>query len=214
MKGMTFGNYHSYDDFGLILTKKSISPPKPKTHYVDIEGADGSLDFSEAFGEVKFQRRTLEFEFTLPPPRSEFTDRFTEIQNALHGKEFQIIDDEDSDYYYVGRVTIDKWSIDKVIGSFDVKVEAEPYKYHLRETQRTDTITGTKSLAFRNDRMSVVPIFRASAPMTIVFNGTTFSISAANVDYSSPNIVFREGSSTLTVTGEGTLTTRYQEGAL
>lgn len=213
MKGISFGQYHSYDDFGLILNKKVISAPSPKTHYVDIEGADGSLDFSEAFGEVKFERRDLEFEFTSLAPRSEFWDKFTEIQNALHGREFHISDDEDPDYYYIGRVTIDKWSIDRVIGSFKVKVSAEPYKYHLRETQRTDTITGTKTMVYRNDRMSVIPIFRASAPMTLVFGEISTSISAG-ADYYYPEIVFREGNNTLEVTGEGTLTVRYQEGAL
>lgn len=213
MKGISFGNYHSYDDFGLILNKKLINAPKPKSHYVDIEGADGSLDFSEAFGEVKFQRRDLEFQFTSLVPRSEFWTTFTEIQNALHGREFEIIDDEDPDYYYIGRVTIDKWSIDKVIGSFTVKVEAEPYKYHLRETQRTDTITGTKVLVYKNDRKSVVPVFRASAPMTLVFGKTSTSI-GSGADYYSPEIIFREGNNSLTVTGEGTLTVRYQEGAL
>ena len=94
-----------------------------------------------------------------------------------------------------------------------MKVSAEPYKYHLRETQRTDTITGTKTLVYRNDRKSVVPIFRASAPMTLVFGSTTFSISAGT-DYFAPEIMFKEGNNSLTVTGEGTLTVRYQEGVL
>lgn len=214
MKGISFGNYHSYDDFGLILTKKVISAPSPKTHYVEIEGADGSLDFSEAFGEVKFERRTLEFDFTSLAPRSDFWTTFTEIQNALHGKSFHIIDDEDSDYYYIGRVTIDKWSIDKVVGSFKVKVEAEPYKYYLRETQRSDTITGTKTMVYRNDRMTVNPTFTVTAPMTIVFNGHSLSMETAGVDYYSPEIIFTEGNNQLQVTGEGILTVKYREGAL
>lgn len=214
MKGISFGNYHSYDDFGLILTKKVISAPNPKTHYVDIEGADGSLDFSEAFGEVKFERRDLEFEFTSLVPRVEFWDKFTEIQNALHGKSFHIIDDEDPDYYYVGRVIIDKWSIDKVIGSFTMKVSAEPYKYHLRETQRTETITGTKTVVYKNDRMSVVPTISVSAPMTIVFGSKTMTIDIPDTDFIPIDVIFVEGNNVFTVTGEGTLTVRYQEGAL
>lgn len=28
MKGVTFGTYHSYDDFSLILTSKEIAAPK------------------------------------------------------------------------------------------------------------------------------------------------------------------------------------------
>ena len=209
MNGITFGEYHTFDDFGLVITEREISAPSPKTHYVDIEGADGSLDLSEAFGEVKFERRTLKYNVISLVPRSEFWTRFTEIQNALHGKEFSITDDEDPDYYYIGRVSIDKWTIDKVIGSFTITVDAEPYKYHQRETVRSYDITGTMNLVFKNDRMSVNPLISVSAPMSIVFNGKIYSISS-----STDELTFKEGNNTLQVSGEGTMTVSYQEGAL
>lgn len=44
MKGVTFGTYHSYDDFSLILTSKEIAAPKTKTVKIDVEGADGSIE--------------------------------------------------------------------------------------------------------------------------------------------------------------------------
>ena len=213
MKGITFGDYHTWDDFGLVISSREVLAPKPKTHYVDIEGANGSLDFTEAFGDIKYERRTLKYKVTSTAPRSEFWTKFTEVLNALHGRELKIIDDEDPDYYYLGRVIIDKWSIDKVIGSFTISVDAEPFKYHLYETVRTDTITGTKTMVYRNDRMSVVPVFRVSSPMDLVFGSYKISISSG-ADYKAPEIVFREGNNSLVVTGEGNLTVRYQEGAL
>ena len=209
MNGITFGEYHTWNDFGLVINEREISAPKPKTHYVEIEGADGSLDLSEAFGEVKFNRRTLKYKVTSLAPRSEFWTRFTEIQNSLHGKQFRITDDEDPDYYYIGRVTIDKWSIDKVVGSFTITIDAEPYKYHQIETVRTINITGTMTLSFKNDRKTVNPLITVSSPMTIVFNENTYSISS-----STDELIFKEGKNTLQVTGEGTMTVRYQEGAL
>lgn len=41
MKGITFGNLHTYDDLQLILTTKEIGAPAVKSKKIDIEGADG-----------------------------------------------------------------------------------------------------------------------------------------------------------------------------
>lgn len=216
MKGITFGNYHTFNDFGLVIEEREISAPEPKTHFVEIEGADGSLDFTEAFGNVTYKRRKLKYQVTSLALRSEFWTKFSEIQNTLHGREFNIIDDEDPDYYYKGRIIIDKWKIDKVLGSFSIEVDAEPYKYHLYETQRVDTISGTMTLVYKNDRMRVNPTLRISAPMTLVFEGKTLSINSSDVDkdFTSTGIVFKEGNNIIQVTGEGTLTVKYQEGSL
>ena len=64
MKGIKFGDYHSYDDFSLILTSKTIGTPTPKTEIIDIPGGDGVLDLTEFFGEVKYNNRQLSFEFS------------------------------------------------------------------------------------------------------------------------------------------------------
>lgn len=44
MKGVKFGNYHSYDDFSLILSQKRIGTPSPKTDVIDIPGGDGTAE--------------------------------------------------------------------------------------------------------------------------------------------------------------------------
>ena len=210
MKGITFGDYHTWNDFGLVVNSREISAPKPKTHYVDIEGANGSLDFTEAFGDIKYDRRTLKYKVTSLVPRKEFWTKFTEIQNALHGRELRITDDEDPDYYYIGRVTIDKWSIDKVIGSFTITVDAEPFKYHLYETVRTVSFTAGSVLVFPNDRMSVNPLITVSVPVTFDFNGVTYTINNSTED-----LLFLEGNNVLTIQqGEGSMTVSYLEGAL
>ena len=44
MKGIKFGNHHSWNDFQLILASKTIGTPSPKTETIDIPGGDGVLD--------------------------------------------------------------------------------------------------------------------------------------------------------------------------
>ena len=43
MRGVTFGSYHSYDCFHLLLKSKEIGAPEPKTIEVDIGGIDGVI---------------------------------------------------------------------------------------------------------------------------------------------------------------------------
>ena len=59
MKGIKFGNYHSYEAFQLILASKTIGTPSPKTETIDIPGGDGVLDLTEYFGEPKYGNRKL-----------------------------------------------------------------------------------------------------------------------------------------------------------
>lgn len=214
MKGLLIGDWHTWGDLKLVMSEREISAPEPKTHFVEIEGANGSLDFSEYFGEVLYNRRKIKYTFTSTGARKDFVTEFTKIQNLFHGKEYNFIEDEDPMYFYRGRITIDKWKVDKVIGSFEMEIDCDPYKYKVNETIRTEHVTGTMYFAFWNDRMSVTPVFNVSAPMTIVFNGKTVSIGTVDTDITSVDIVFREGNNTIQVTGEGLITVKYQEGSL
>lgn len=132
MKGITFGNYHSFRDFRLILSpNNAIGTPTPKYELIDIPGGDGMLDFTEAFGEVKYGNRPLSFQFSTMVPQSEFMSLFATVQNALHGQKMKIILDDDPDCYYIGRLTVSEWKANRLIGSLTIDCDCEPYKYHL-----------------------------------------------------------------------------------
>ena len=92
MKGIMFGNYHSWRDFNLILATKTIGTPSPKTETIDIPGGDGVLDLTEFFGETKYNNRSHSFEFSSMVIPSEFMALFSRVQNALHGKKMPIIE--------------------------------------------------------------------------------------------------------------------------
>ena len=56
MTGVKFDNIHSVNDLGLSLSTVEITPPEPKTYIIEIAGADGSLDLTEALtGDVKYK---------------------------------------------------------------------------------------------------------------------------------------------------------------
>ena len=95
MNGVTFGSYHSYDDFNLILTEKEIGSAEVKTNYVDVDGAHGMIDYTEYFGEPKYKSRTLLFSFNTIVNQSDFLKLYSSILNTLHGKRMKIVLDDD-----------------------------------------------------------------------------------------------------------------------
>lgn len=131
MKGVTFGNLHSYSDLHLILAEKIISPPSPKTELIEIPGSDGVLDFTEFFDGIKYNNRKLSFVFSTIVPQSEFMTLFSTVQNALHGQKMMIYLDDDPGWYYIGRVTVSEWKSDRLIGKLTVDCDCEPYKYRM-----------------------------------------------------------------------------------
>ncbi len=111
-KGVYFGNIHTFFDLDLILSKVIVSPAVPKTVYIDIPGADGSLDLTEANGEVKYSDRDIKFTLTMNPAsdlsESAWEAKKTEVSNALNGKACRITLDKDPGYYWEGRCKVDE----------------------------------------------------------------------------------------------------------
>lgn len=212
MKGITFGTYHSYDDFNLLLTSKEVAAPKVKTIEIDVPGADGALDLTEFFGEPKYENITHKFKFSTIVPQSEFLTLFSTIKNAIHGKMQRIILDDDPLFYYVGRCFVSSFTNEKNIGKISVECECEPYKYKLNPTVVQRTISGSGTVNLVNSRKRAVPTIKTTAAFTIAFGG--FSTSRSAGTFTVPEFELSEGSNTFTVTGTGTITFTYQEGAL
>ena len=140
MKGIVFGNLHSYRDLNMILTNKTIGTPAPKTEIIDIPGGDGVLDMTEFFGEVKYGNRTIEYEFSTAIPYEQFPAFFSRVANALHGQKVEIVDDEDPDSYYIGRLTVSEFQAQRAIGILTIECDCAPYKYHI--ASQTVHLTG------------------------------------------------------------------------
>lgn len=127
MKGIKFGDVHSYDDLNLVLSEVSIPPATAKTNFVDIPGGDGSVDLTEALGEVKFEDRGCKFTFTVFP-YEDFEEKKRKVSNLLNGKRCRIVVDKDPDYYWLGRCSIDEYTSDKNLHKIVVGAVVAPYK--------------------------------------------------------------------------------------
>lgn len=213
MKGVKFGNYHSFYEWGLILGSKEIGSPEPKVNQIEIEGGDGVLDLTEFFGEVKYKNRPLSFQFSktnIVPDG--FLALYSLVQDLLHGKKMQVILDDDPNHFYYGRVTINEWKSNKNIGEIVIDVDAEPYKYNLTETVVSKAVSGTATITLNNSRKRVVPIITTDAEMTIVFGNYSGTFSKGT--FTIPELELIEGANAVTVTGTGNISFSYREGGL
>lgn len=212
MKGVTFGSYHSYNDLGLILTGKEIGEAEIKEKLVEVEGASVTLDYTEAFGEVKYGQRPLHFEFKTKVPQSQFLSQYSKVQNALHGRKLKIVLDEEPDYYYIGRIKVSSFTNDKNIGVISIDCTCETWKYKAVETVVTANVSGNSTINLTNSRKRVVPTVTTDASMSISYNGYTSNVGAGT--HIVPTLELSEGINPVVVEGTGNITFAYQEGGL
>ena len=212
IRGVSFDDFHTFRDFSLVLSKKTIKTPSIKTKKVDIEGMDGVLDITDYFGEVTYENRSLSFEFTTLANFIDFNDLFSKIQNALHGKMMKIVIDDDASYYYIGRVNVNEWKSNRRIGKIVIECDCEPYKYKKYKTIITEEIKEQRDFVLLNLRKRVIPLFKSTGELQITFGEQIYSIGIG--EYTLEDVVLKEGKNILSVSGNATLTIEYQERGL
>lgn len=213
--GVSFNDIHSFYDLNLILSSVTISPATPKTTYVKVPGRDGTLDLTEALGEVKFDDITIKFVFTVcPGDRMTFEERKSVVANAVNGLNCKVTLDKDPDYYYEGRCKVDSYAQNGNLKQITVSVTARPYKLKHRLTVASFALTATpQTVTLENERKTVVPVIECTADnVLVVFNGNDFSLNAGT--HKILDICLTAGKHPVTLSGSGTIIFTYQEGAL
>lgn len=209
MKGVWFSNKHSNANYHMILSGVTIGYPTVKTKYVDIPRGDGSHDLTEAFGGVKYNDRTLNFKFTFI---GDWDREKGKVINEIHGRRIKIVLDEDPDYYYIGRCSVDSRQKEKNIHSISVTAVCEPFKYKKQITTHTDKIENQKDIILVNDSRPVIPYIECDSDMKLTVDGKAYSLKKGKQKILDVKLV--SGHNRMSITGTGTVTFTYQEGAL
>jgi len=215
MKGITFGNYHSYDDFSLILISKVISLPRTKTEYVDIPGGDGRLDLTEYFGEPKYDDRMLTSSFETLLRGEAYYELYNEIANAIHGKYLQIVLDEDPDFYFEGRINVNQYKSNDKVGKLVIECDCYPYQMEAIQIRNEFTLDGLEmEVALLNLKKSVIPMVEVTttSSITVVYESNSFNLTSGI--YEDPRLILREGSNIIKLGGTGTIAFTYRRGKL
>ena len=229
--GVKFGNYHSFRDFGLYPKSKMIvAPPKVREVYVEVAGADGSLDLTEALvGRPNFDSRESKFEFTVMN-RERWDSVYTSLMNSIHGRDMHVVLDDDPYWYYDGRVQVDAFSTNKHTATIVVTGFFDPYKKSLVGNSlmwlwdtfnfETDVardyaelvVDGTLTTTIVGSKMPVTPVIEVSSNMTLLFNGTTYQLTAGRNRIAGMTLVDQEYQ--MTFTGDGTVSVEFEIGSL
>lgn len=215
MKGIRFGDVHSYDDLKLILSSKELGAQKVKSKKLDIDGADGSIDLTDFFGEPRYEDVTHKFTFSTILPQAQFITQFSTIKNAIHGKKMRIILDDDPLFYWMGRCFVSGFTSEKGVGKVEIECDCEPYKYRIAKTVVTQAVSGTQVIALTNGKKRAVPevTIQTDASLNIVFgSGNVWDLASGS--YTLPELELAHGENVVTVTGTGTITFTWQEGDL
>ena len=228
MIGVTFGDKHSFDDFGIYLTSKTINPPEPQTNTIYVPLRDGSIDLTESLtNDVKYNDRKINMTFSVIHPMEQWSDKVSEIENYLHGKRMKVVFDDDQNFYYMGRLKVNEWSSQKSIGKLVIECIADPYKYDIQGDWLWDPfdfendciseseniiVSGSTSVVIVGKRNKTYPTITASAAMSVSYNGTTYNLTEGiNKLY---EMILDEGENTLTFNGSGSVLIEYTGGSL
>lgn len=216
MRGVYFGDYHTNNDWGLILNSKKLDPPTPKIVKVAVDGRDGDLDLSEALtGEIRYENRSANFTFLVTEgSQADREYMINSIVNAIHGKTHKIILPDDLEHYLLGRCSVSEVYNDRGYGSFSVFADCEPYRYSIYETKRIIELTDIAvDVALVNTgRKTVTPTLVVTDTVNITFGSTSLEISAGT--YQLPALKLTSGVNTISVYGSGTLSLSYREAVL
>ena len=113
----------TWDYYRLIPSSRPvINPAEPKTEYIDIPGADGSLDYSEVLAGIKYKNREGSWEFIAAPGYTDWTNVLNLITNDIHGKECTVVLTDEPKYYYRGRLSVNSWKSNEKESRNDVDI--------------------------------------------------------------------------------------------
>lgn len=146
---ITIGSYNTWTDWRLIPTSRPVvNPPEVKTNFVEVPGADGVLDFTEALdSKIHYKPSEGSWEFLVCHEQididtgnkyhseNRWSTLWHDILNAVHGKRNQIIlmdewkEGGDDNRIYVGRVWLNSWKSDPHHSKITFDYYLEPFRY-------------------------------------------------------------------------------------
>lgn len=218
-----FGDKHSWNDWHLIpSTPPVVSPPNPRTNYIDIPGTYGKLDLSEILtGYPLYENRTGDFTFVYIPDYGPSRRLYDEILNEVHGKRLKVILTDDPEYFYEGRITVKELSLSKEYSGFSFSYTFDPFKLqtHASPGYSNIAVNGTKDIdiVIGSGPMREVPGITASTTMTAVLTRASGTVSTATIvpqTHRYPELYLGPGLNVLSLTGTGTVSLDVRKGSL
>lgn len=125
---------NTWDDWHLIPKERPlINPPSPKYNFLDLPGANGTIDLSDVLSNryPVYEDRKGSIEFYVMNGYKEWHKAYSDIMNYCHGESCKIILEDDPDFFYRGRVSVNAWRSEKDWSKIVLDYQVDPFKYEL-----------------------------------------------------------------------------------
>lgn len=133
---ITFGEKNTYDDWHLVSpVRPFFNPPEFKASYLEIPGANGSLDISTALtGYPTYENRIGDLQFLILNGYKSWVDIYSEIMEYMHGHIMRACLEDDPDFFYEGRFTVSEWASSNPRSGITISYNVDPFKWSKRSS--------------------------------------------------------------------------------
>ena len=204
MYGVTFGDKHSFNDWGIYWNGYSEDSPEPQRSSFEIPYKNGMLDATTALTDkIFYKSRKITFDFIVYENDLSWPEVQAMVLGDVHGKSLHVITDTDPDWYWDAyNCVVGTPSQEEEFLKFSIECECYPYKLKNELTEKQIVVTGSgQTLVCPNSRMEVNPTFVTEKEVQVQFtntHGTQVSIAMSAGTHTYKNIEFVKGDNVLT----------------
>ena len=199
--GITKGNKHSYNDFGLKVISREFNPPSKRKVKESIPYVNGSYDFSLLYGDNVYEERTIKYVFDFRyENKIDFINKKIAITDWLTSNSKEpLYDDLVPNYYFIAEcedsIKFSEGYIDcevtVIFTAYPFKISTlqdghdvwDEFNFELDMVQNTKfEVNGTENIQlYNNGAVGINPIVICSTDMEIIKGNTTFKFKAGEV---------------------------------
>ena len=221
--GVTFGDKHSFDDWGIYWNGYSEDPPEPQRVMVEVPFRNGLLDATVALtNKIFYKARKVTFDFIVYENDRSWPEVRSMINGDIHGRSLHIIRDTDLDYYWDAyNCKVSNYSNEEEFMKFSIECECFPYKLKNTITTKSVSVTGPNiTLTCPNSRMDVNPTFVTNHEVQVLFTnseGEQLTLAISEGTHTFDVIEFAQGDNVLIfnkLSANANVTVSYREGEL
>lgn len=145
--GATINGKHTFTEYGLyFMEQPKIGSPAPKTSQINIAGTNGILDLTSAYGEITYSNRQIVLNCGAMVESENQPEFCRKIMTDIHGQTVDLVFDNDPDWAYSGRATVEFDNVQNWRLGVNIAIDANPYKVALEDTVEVFDMSEASSL--------------------------------------------------------------------
>ena len=193
-----------------------VTPPELDQEIIEVPLRDGFINATRFLSDRPvYKSRTITIGLEQRGLREEWPAYYSRMLQDLHGRDVVIARSEEPEYYWLGVASVGPQEDHGASAGVTITVTAQPFKRHRekRPVVSQMAVTGTATINVNVDDMRGYPTFNVSGTdMRISVNGETWAL--PDGESTAYGLELLQGSTEITVTGNGTISMEYEGGSL